>query len=59
MPVDLSQGDISTRFSAGDHAIDAIDFIDIQSERLRHHRIDGQAGGGESGVHSRHGARLA
>jgi hypothetical protein len=59
MPVDLSQGDISTRFSAGDYAIDAVDLVDIQSERLRHHRVDGQAGGGEGGVHSRHGARLA
>jgi len=58
MPVDLSQGDISPRFSAGDHAIDALEFIDFQSEHFRRHLVHSHAAGGERGVHLCHGARL-
>ena len=58
MPVDLAQGDVATRFSAGDHAINALDLVDFQSEDFRRYLVDRLAGAGKGSVHLCHGVRL-
>jgi hypothetical protein len=47
MQLDLAQSGIAATFQIRDHALDAVDLVNIRAERLGHDRIDGEAGRGE------------
>ena len=58
MQLDLAQSGIAATFQIRDHALDAVDLVDIRAERLGHDRIDGESGRGEHTLDLLHGMRL-
>ena len=59
MAVDLAQGGIAARFRGHDHAIDALDVVELNTEALGDDAFEPDAGGDEMLLDRRNGARLA
>src|SRR5262249_56139216 len=49
MALDLAQNRVAARLRGHGHAVDALDLVNLERQGARHHRIHGQAGGGERG----------